>query len=335
MLGEYMSKCLENVFGYLWPAYRTYKTLEEGQYDSTRQWCIYWGVFGTLSVCEQILDKFLFWVPLYHEFKVAFVVWLWHEKFKGAQYIYYCWVLPWLRQNEHIIDQKVDEFKQKVLQLIASHSARFSAYLKEGFCNIIILLHNMQDDVMAHKRRSYGARSRYNRYSTVRESQDGRLEYDDESDSRCNEDFDLSDDEQHNSEFDSDYEYDYNKNQDFVEEDDDDDEEQETAAKKVPPRKRIIEEFSIVRQVRSSSVYDKNSSQNVRNKNQPRQWQQSAEKQRSGFQQSSELQRQRNSQKNQQQQLQVQDLQRRNTFRRKGQGSSSGRNRQTRDPLFQ
>eukprot|EP01026_Neomeris_dumetosa_P052007 TRINITY_DN45886_c0_g1_i5.p1 TRINITY_DN45886_c0_g1~~TRINITY_DN45886_c0_g1_i5.p1 ORF type:complete len:424 (-),score=31.76 TRINITY_DN45886_c0_g1_i5:1510-2781(-) len=241
MLGEYLSKCLENALGYLWPAYRTYKALETGQYDATRQWCIYWGVFGTFSVCEQILDKFLFWVPLYHEMKVAFVIWLWHEKFKGAQYIYYCWVLPWLRQNEQVIDQKVEEFKRKIVQLIVSHSARFSSYLKEGFYNVIILLHSMQDHphrtkFSVHQR--YPRRVRHSQYAATSGSNDGRLEYEDDSDSRYNDNFDYSD-------------TDSERIHEFEEEENESTDDPRTPSR----RRRVVEEISMVRQIRSASVY--------------------------------------------------------------------------------
>ena len=48
--------------------------------EKLRGWCIYWLVLATFTVFERITDAFLFFLPLYHEAKVAFVVYLWHPK---------------------------------------------------------------------------------------------------------------------------------------------------------------------------------------------------------------------------------------------------------------
>ena len=42
MLGSIVCRALLVVFGYIYPAYQTYKTLERGKPDVVRTWLIYW-----------------------------------------------------------------------------------------------------------------------------------------------------------------------------------------------------------------------------------------------------------------------------------------------------
>jgi len=82
--------------------------------EKLRGWCIYWLVLATFTVFERITDAFLFFLPLYHEAKVAFVVYLWHPKSQGALYIYDKFVAPTLSKHEGLIDRKIEETQAKV-----------------------------------------------------------------------------------------------------------------------------------------------------------------------------------------------------------------------------
>jgi hypothetical protein len=81
--------------------------------EKLRGWCIYWLVLATFTVFERITDAFLFFLPLYHEAKVAFVVYLWHPKSQGALYIYDKFVAPTLSKHEELIDRKIEETQAK------------------------------------------------------------------------------------------------------------------------------------------------------------------------------------------------------------------------------
>ena len=90
--------------------------------EKLRGWCIYWLVLATFTVFERITDAFLFFLPLYHEAKVAFVVYLWHPKSQGALYIYDKFVAPTLSKHEGLIDRKIEETQAKVGDVIFSYS---------------------------------------------------------------------------------------------------------------------------------------------------------------------------------------------------------------------
>ena len=53
-------------------------------------------VISLYSVLVQISDRFVFWMPMYSEAKVGFVVYLWHPRTQGALYIYEMFLLPFL-----------------------------------------------------------------------------------------------------------------------------------------------------------------------------------------------------------------------------------------------
>ena len=62
--------------------------------EALRGWLIYWTVLGLYTVGVQIADRFVFWLPMYCEAKVAFVVYLWHPRTQGALYVYDAFVAP-------------------------------------------------------------------------------------------------------------------------------------------------------------------------------------------------------------------------------------------------
>ena len=99
--------------------------------EKLRGWCIYWLVLATFTVFERITDAFLFFLPLYHEAKVAFVVYLWHPKSQGALYIYDKFVAPTLSKHEGLIDRKIEETQAKVGDVIFSYSKMAYAYVQK------------------------------------------------------------------------------------------------------------------------------------------------------------------------------------------------------------
>eukprot|EP01026_Neomeris_dumetosa_P064773 TRINITY_DN618_c0_g2_i8.p2 TRINITY_DN618_c0_g2~~TRINITY_DN618_c0_g2_i8.p2 ORF type:complete len:226 (+),score=11.81 TRINITY_DN618_c0_g2_i8:28-678(+) len=149
MLGSYICYTLEGTFGYLLPAYQTYKSIEfgTGDDDSLKNWCIYWGIIGAWTVCEKFLDKIFFWVPLYDEFKVVFVVWLWYERCSGAKYLYHTWLLPWLNKHQLMIDQQLEDIRNKLLTLLTKQSTQFVSYLKTVFFRVLYLINQIHHEI--------------------------------------------------------------------------------------------------------------------------------------------------------------------------------------------
>ncbi|EOY15005.1 Abscisic acid-responsive isoform 3 [Theobroma cacao] len=66
MIGSFLTRGLVMVFGYAYPAYECYKTVElnKPEIEQLRFWCQYWILVAVLTVCERIGDAFISWVPI-------------------------------------------------------------------------------------------------------------------------------------------------------------------------------------------------------------------------------------------------------------------------------
>ncbi|KAJ4827052.1 hypothetical protein Tsubulata_042040 [Turnera subulata] len=87
MIGSFLTRGLVMVFGYAYPAYECYKTVEKNkpEIEQLRFWCQYWILVAVLTVCERVGDAFISWVPMYSEAKLAFFIYLWYPKTKPQQ----------------------------------------------------------------------------------------------------------------------------------------------------------------------------------------------------------------------------------------------------------
>jgi len=133
MIGNYLSTFGVCVFAYLYPLFLCFKALEmhKKSPEKLRGWCIYWLVLATFTVFERLTDAFLFFLPLYHEAKVAFVVYLWHPKSQGALYIYDKFVGPTLSKHEGSIDRKIEDVQAKLGDWCFTYSRMAYAYVQK------------------------------------------------------------------------------------------------------------------------------------------------------------------------------------------------------------
>lgn len=151
MLGDFITRCLVLLFGYAYPAFECFKSVEKNkvQIEELRFWCQYWIIIAILTVCERIADIFISWLPMYGEVKLAFFIYLWYPKTKGTGYIYETLLRPLVAKHETEIDRKLLELKARawdfaiyywqnctqlgqttffqVLEYLAAQSGKFSA----------------------------------------------------------------------------------------------------------------------------------------------------------------------------------------------------------------
>ena len=92
----------------------------EKRVTSLEGWMIYWIVVGFWTCVERVLDVSVFWLPLYNEFKVAFCIYLWHPNTRGAEFLYFSLVKPYLIMNEAVIDAYICDIKAFVYDSILS-----------------------------------------------------------------------------------------------------------------------------------------------------------------------------------------------------------------------
>ena len=98
---------LIDLVGFGYPAYKSFKSLQTKKSDDDSQWLTYWIVYSFVNLSEYIL--FLFsWIPLYYQFKLIFIIWLAHEKTRGAELIYKNYLENILKNYELKIDETVE-----------------------------------------------------------------------------------------------------------------------------------------------------------------------------------------------------------------------------------
>jgi len=101
---------------------------------------VYWLVLAVYTVLVQICDRFVFWLPMYCEAKVAFVTYLWHPRTQGAIYIYETFVSPFLAKHEGEIDRRIEETRSSVGDVAARHVGAASDFVKAKFAALLAAL---------------------------------------------------------------------------------------------------------------------------------------------------------------------------------------------------
>lgn len=115
ILFEYGTYWISFAVGFLYPAYMTFKTVESIEHDKDdKLWLCYWVVFSMMNVFDRFLNGILAIIPFYSFLKIAFIVWLFHPKFRGALVIYDKVIKKILKQYESQIDEKIAKLKDKL-----------------------------------------------------------------------------------------------------------------------------------------------------------------------------------------------------------------------------
>lgn len=118
------------VFGYAYPAYECYKTVEKNkpEIEQLLFWCQYWILVAVLTVCERICDAFISWVPMYSEAKLAFFIYLWYPKTRGTSYVYDSFFRPYLAKHENEIDRSLLELRTRAGDIALLYWQRAASY---------------------------------------------------------------------------------------------------------------------------------------------------------------------------------------------------------------
>ncbi|TVU31231.1 hypothetical protein EJB05_22918 [Eragrostis curvula] len=120
MLGGFLSRVLLLAFGYAYPAYECYKTVELNKpvIEQLIFWCRYWILVALLTVLERFGDATVSWLPLYSEAKLMFFIYLWCPKTKGTTYVYETFFRPYISQHENDIDRNILEFRARASDML-------------------------------------------------------------------------------------------------------------------------------------------------------------------------------------------------------------------------
>ncbi|XP_072969837.1 putative HVA22-like protein g [Typha angustifolia] len=125
MLGEFLTKVLVLLFGFVIPAFECFKIVEQrpGRIDQLRFWCQYWII---VAIVTALGDNFASWLPMYGELKLAFFVYLWYPKTKGSDLIYDTFLKPLVMQYEPDIEQRLWNLRARAGQLIVFYIRNFT-----------------------------------------------------------------------------------------------------------------------------------------------------------------------------------------------------------------
>ncbi|KAJ4962462.1 hypothetical protein NE237_022401 [Protea cynaroides] len=130
MMGSFLTRGLVMVFGYAYPAYECFKTVEKNkpEIEQLRFWCQYWILVAMLTVFERVGDNFVSWVPMYSEAKLAFFIYLWYPKTKGTTYVYDSFFRPYLVKHETEIDRNLLEIRTRAGDIAVLYWQKAASY---------------------------------------------------------------------------------------------------------------------------------------------------------------------------------------------------------------
>ncbi|KAF5771541.1 hypothetical protein HanXRQr2_Chr13g0566141 [Helianthus annuus] len=139
MIGSFLTRGLVMLFGYAYPAYECFKSVEKNKPDieQLRFWCQYWILVAVLTVCERIGDTFISWVPMYSEAKLAFYIYLWYPKTKGTSYVYDSFFQPYISKHEPEIDRNLSELRTMAGDMTVLYWQRTASYIQTRTFDII------------------------------------------------------------------------------------------------------------------------------------------------------------------------------------------------------
>ena len=120
----------------LFPIYASYQAIDTGDAIATQKWLAYWVVITGFSVLETLGDRFVSWLPLYWELKIALVLWL--TLWGGATTLYDGWVGHYLARYEPEIDKHLEIASSQVGTVIESVGRRVAEHAKTRGAGLLI-----------------------------------------------------------------------------------------------------------------------------------------------------------------------------------------------------
>jgi receptor expression-enhancing protein 5/6 len=109
---------ITDLLAWVYPAYSSFKAIEQHNPSDSKQWLTYWTVFGFINVIEYFVDFVLYWFPFYYLFKTLFVLWLALPSFRGAEILYNSGLRQLLLQYSPKIDAQAAQFKANAAKVI-------------------------------------------------------------------------------------------------------------------------------------------------------------------------------------------------------------------------
>jgi receptor expression-enhancing protein 5/6 len=103
---------LTSMLGFGYPAVKSFQTIEAKNKGDNVQWLVYWVIFSFFAMAETFISYLLYWIPFYHAFKLAFLLWAMLPQTKGAKFLYETALKDFLKKNESKIDAALADAKK-------------------------------------------------------------------------------------------------------------------------------------------------------------------------------------------------------------------------------
>jgi MFS-type transporter involved in bile tolerance (Atg22 family) len=88
-------------------------------------------IFAFFTMAETFISFLLYWIPFYHAFKLAFLLWAMLPQTKGAKFLYESVLKDFLKKNESKIDAALADAKKNA-GAIASDAVKAGSDLVNG-----------------------------------------------------------------------------------------------------------------------------------------------------------------------------------------------------------
>ncbi|XP_006649750.1 HVA22-like protein i [Oryza brachyantha] len=139
MMGGFLSRVLLLAFGYAYPAYECYKTVElnKPEIEQLIFWCQYWILVALMTVLERFGDFTISWLPFYSEAKLMFFIYLWYPKTKGTTYIYGTFFRPYISQHENEIDRNLLEIRARATDVVVLYFQKAATAGQNTFFDVL------------------------------------------------------------------------------------------------------------------------------------------------------------------------------------------------------
>ncbi|GJP77458.1 hypothetical protein CLOP_g7849 [Closterium sp. NIES-67] len=151
---------------YVYPSYLCFKAMRRRRPDVHELlfFCQFWVLLSLLVVLECLALPLLDWVPMYHEAKLALIVYLWHPKTQGTELVYSMLHLL-LARHEPIIDRHLARLEERGRDVAVQCWHAGVAYTGARFEELITYLASLSAQAAASAalrgwRRVGGARER-------------------------------------------------------------------------------------------------------------------------------------------------------------------------------
>uniref|UniRef100_A0A915HLF7 Receptor expression-enhancing protein n=1 Tax=Romanomermis culicivorax TaxID=13658 RepID=A0A915HLF7_ROMCU len=142
MVSALISRVLILTIGTLYPAYKSYKGVKSRNVREYVKWMMYWIIFAFYLCVEALTDIFVaFWLPLYYEIKIIFVIWLLSPYTKGASLLYRKFVHPFLLKHEKEIDLYLEQAKKESYARVVRLGNKGINYAKEAVATAALKSH--------------------------------------------------------------------------------------------------------------------------------------------------------------------------------------------------